>query len=245
MSSTSSYEMFPPWITFACLRMLSFTPFENFSCTSLNSMMALLAFWVILVTLMVFSVLPALKSYFCCSLISFTFFSTCLIRAWFLFVKSDTFPNSSLNHRNFTSIFEGRSFFDRSSSFRLAHCCYLSYCQSVFPPPRTIASSILNSGATLCVSRLARIGLSSRNNILDTWVSSINLFLCIDANLYKCILLCPNLLFITILLSKNRMLPIREMYAQAIRAIPYGVEGYHVEKKYVDKKEEDSKIKKA
>lgn len=41
------------------------------------------------------------------------------------------------------------------------------------------------------------------------------------------------------------MLPIREMYAQAIRAIPYGVEGYHVEKKYVDKKEEDSKIKKA
>ena len=40
------------------------------------------------------------------------------------------------------------------------------------------------------------------------------------------------------------MLPIRDMYVQAMRVLPYGVEGYHVNNKYVDRKEEASKIKK-
>lgn len=30
------------------------------------------------------------------------------------------------------------------------------------------------------------------------------------------------------------MLPIRDMFNQASRSIPYGIEGYHVEKKYVE-----------
>lgn len=40
------------------------------------------------------------------------------------------------------------------------------------------------------------------------------------------------------------MLPIRDMFNQASRSIPYGIEGYHVEKKYVENKKQDSKIKK-
>jgi hypothetical protein len=40
------------------------------------------------------------------------------------------------------------------------------------------------------------------------------------------------------------MLPIRDMFIQATRMIPYGIEGYSVEKKYVHNKN-DSKIKKS
>ena len=32
------------------------------------------------------------------------------------------------------------------------------------------------------------------------------------------------------------MLPIRDMFNKASRSIPYGIEGYHVEKKYVENK---------
>lgn len=42
------------------------------------------------------------------------------------------------------------------------------------------------------------------------------------------------------------MLPIRDMFVQASRITPYGIEGYHVEKKYVNNKsgEDNCNIKK-
>lgn len=40
------------------------------------------------------------------------------------------------------------------------------------------------------------------------------------------------------------MLPIRDMFIQATRIIPYGIEGYSVEKKYIDIKNNESKVKK-